>query len=103
MWNCRSINAHGPASERNESLRELKKRILAGARSPGWDLKPNVARAKQDGHPAKSWLDKLAAVISDRAEPKTLDRWKALARHVITDTRRRVRRLLPAPSRSRLG
>ena len=68
--------AHRRANERFEALRELKRVLQAGARSPGWNLKPNIERAKGDSHPAVPWLEKLAAVISDGADIETLGGWQ---------------------------
>jgi tetratricopeptide (TPR) repeat protein len=56
-------------------LSKLKQLLLSGARSEGWDLSPNVARAQQDGHPFAEWLPKLAAVIADEAPVETLNDW----------------------------
>jgi hypothetical protein len=67
--------AHRPAAERDAALRELKRVLRAGARSPGWNLRPHVERAEQDGHPAGAWLRQLAAVISDGADIGSLDDW----------------------------
>lgn len=67
----------GPANERSKWLARLKKLLKDGVRSPGWDLTPIVERATKDRHPAKIWLGKLAAVISDEAKLYTLKNWKA--------------------------
>jgi protein O-mannosyl-transferase len=67
--------AHRSAKGRDEALRNLKRVLEAGARSPDWDLAPNIAQARKHGHPDAVWLKKLAAVISDGADIKTLDAW----------------------------
>jgi hypothetical protein len=67
--------AHGPENERAAALRKLKELRIAGSRSSGWDLTPNIERAKQDRHPAGEWLGKLAAVITEGASLETLADW----------------------------
>ncbi|MCH7843169.1 MAG: tetratricopeptide repeat protein [Chloroflexi bacterium] len=67
--------AHQTTNERAEALRELKQFLIAGGRSPEWDLAPNIVQARKDGHPDVSWLEKLAAVISDGADIETLGDW----------------------------
>ena len=70
--------AHGPVEERKTALSRLKQLLTQRrARSPGWDLSWNNKRATADGHPDAAWLPKLAAVISDEAEPSVLDGWQA--------------------------
>lgn len=58
--------AHVP-EDRDAALGELKRRLMAGDRSPGWDLSRNVEQAVAAGHPEPELLRKLAAVISDGA------------------------------------
>lgn len=58
--------------ERREALRHLRKLIEVGARSQGWDLSGNMARAQADGHPEAKWLERMAAVISGGAEAAVL-------------------------------
>ncbi len=67
--------AHRPIKGRDEALRNLKKALVAGSRSPNWDLASNIAQAKKEGHPDALWLEKLAAVISEGADIKTLEAW----------------------------
>jgi Tfp pilus assembly protein PilF len=67
--------AHRPAQTRSEALTNLKKALLKGARSPGWNFSANIARAREENHPDVEWLEKLAAVISDGADLATLDAW----------------------------
>jgi hypothetical protein len=70
--------AHRAPEQRGEALAQLKRLIVnEGARSPGWDLSANVARARSDGHPDVAWLALLADVISEKAEPAILDAWPA--------------------------
>jgi tetratricopeptide (TPR) repeat protein len=61
---------------RGETLSRLAALIASGARSPGWDLSRVLARARADGHPDIAWLERLAAVISDGADPAVLDGWE---------------------------
>ena len=67
--------AHLPPERRPEAISRLKRALTEGARSPGWDLSPNVERARADGHPHAGWLGKLASVISDGADISILDAW----------------------------
>jgi protein O-mannosyl-transferase len=67
--------AHRPSAHRDEALKNLKRVLQSGDRSPGWDLSQNIAQARKDGHPDVAWLEKLAAVISEGADIKTLDAW----------------------------
>ena len=55
----------------------LKAHVLAGVRCPGWPLGANVERAKVAGHPHPDLLAQIAAVISDSADPATLDEFSA--------------------------
>jgi Tfp pilus assembly protein PilF len=69
--------AHGEGSERSNYLKQLKKLLEDGKRTEGWNFSRNVHRAaKVEKHPAKSWLEKLAAVCNGAAEISTLDKWK---------------------------
>ncbi|MEO5346632.1 MAG: hypothetical protein H7834_09675 [Magnetococcus sp. YQC-9] len=47
----------------DQALSRLKKLILAGARSPGWDLRCNCQRAVKDGHAEPELLATLAEII----------------------------------------
>jgi Tfp pilus assembly protein PilF len=67
--------AHRSEEARDEALGNLKRLLASGDRSPNWDLAPNIAQARKDGHPDAIWLEKLAAVITDGADIKTLDAW----------------------------
>ncbi|HUU83118.1 MAG TPA: tetratricopeptide repeat protein, partial [Phycisphaerae bacterium] len=79
--------AHRPSDRHPEALVQLKRLILQGqARSPYWDFTPNIERAVADGHPDAEWLPKLAAVINEKADPKTLDAWAAWAETEIAPT-----------------
>ena len=68
--------AHGPTKERTQWLKRLKRILVDGIRSKGWVLTGDVERATGDGHPANSWLGKLAAVIADEANINSLKNWK---------------------------
>ncbi len=62
------------------ALGPLKRLILQGARSPGWQLIPNVERATADGHPEPDLLRAIASVISDGAHAESLEKfatWRA--------------------------
>jgi len=67
--------ANGRAEGREAAINVLHSRIVAGDRSPGWNLDANIARAQQQNHPEAEWLPKLAAVVTDRAEPSSLVNW----------------------------
>jgi tetratricopeptide (TPR) repeat protein len=69
--------AHGSEQERAEGLKNARRLIESGIRSPGWDLSRNVERARQDGHPEGAWLGELAEVINDDAQPQVLNDWPA--------------------------
>jgi Tfp pilus assembly protein PilF len=68
---------HWPEEKRNEALKNLKKALLEGERSPNWDLSANVERARQDGHPDIKWIEILAGVITKGEDIKKLDAWPA--------------------------
>jgi hypothetical protein len=42
---------HWPESKRGQALGNLKKVLINNERSHGWDLSPNIERARQDRHP----------------------------------------------------
>lgn len=67
--------AHRPLEGRDEALKNLKKALLDGDISSGWDLSQNIARAREGGHPDVEWLEKLAAVITGDTDISTLDAW----------------------------
>ena len=69
--------AHRPEEGRREAVQNLKRLLVAGARSPDWSLEANIARAREDGHTDIDWLEKLAAVIADEADITTLSDWPA--------------------------
>jgi|GEM_PF-6931689 len=64
--------AHFP-QKHPESLGELKKLIVDGARSKGWNFAPTIERAKVEGHPDPALLQALADVIAKDAPIETLD------------------------------
>ena len=68
---------NGSADERPDALKALKTLIEEGVRTPGWDFTPNVERAEADGHPEIDLVRALAAVLSDGADPATLDAFDA--------------------------
>lgn len=69
--------AHGPADRRPQTLSDLKRALKAGRRRSGLILTPNITKARQSSHPDTPWLEKLAAVITDEANPSVLDDWQA--------------------------
>jgi tetratricopeptide (TPR) repeat protein len=66
---------HRPSSGRREALERLKRALEAGARSPAWNLSANIAKAREEGHPDVTWLEKLATVISEGADIGILEAW----------------------------
>jgi len=60
-------------SEKPAALSELKRVLLAGDRSPGWSLQPNIERAEADGHPNVALLKALACVINEEAGIEELE------------------------------
>ena len=60
-----------------ESLQELKKLLMNGARSSGWDLSPNIERAGKQGFAEIDLLRDLAAVISADRPIDILDSYTA--------------------------
>ncbi len=55
------------ANRYKQADEEIIKLLKKGVRSPGWDLSPNIERAKLDGHPAIDRLEKLAKIITGDA------------------------------------
>ncbi|HZF37888.1 MAG TPA: tetratricopeptide repeat protein [Blastocatellia bacterium] len=67
-------------NEEPTALSELKRVLLAGDRSPGWSLQPNIERAEADGHPKVELLKTLARVINEEAGIEELEAagdWRA--------------------------
>ena len=69
--------AHGPLESRAKTLGDLKRSLKGGRRRSGLVLAPNIAKARQNGHPDTPWLEKLALVINDEANLTVLDEWPA--------------------------
>ena len=67
--------AHRNAERRPEALSNLKKVLLDGGRSPGWDFSGNIKRAALDGHEDAEWLQRLADVITEKQDIKILNEW----------------------------
>ncbi|HAT50441.1 MAG: tetratricopeptide repeat protein [Nitrospirae bacterium] len=68
--------ALGPDLERPKALARL--RVLLDQptiRSPGWDFSAIIEQARQNGHPAIAWLNRLAQVISDNQPLALLEPW----------------------------
>ena len=65
--------AHGSAKDRTDALDSLRELIEAGVRSPGWDFAGNIRQAQATGHPHVPFLEAVASVVTDRADPSTLD------------------------------
>jgi len=55
------------------SLKKIKKLLIEGTRSSGWDFSGNVKRAIEKGHPSPAFLAKLANAIADELEIEELD------------------------------
>jgi tetratricopeptide (TPR) repeat protein len=72
---CFYAYAHWPADKRADALKELKRVLIKGIRSPDWDLSANIERALQDGHPDTQWLEILANVITKGEDIGKLDDW----------------------------
>lgn len=70
---------HGDAARRPEALRRLRRLLEAGVRSPGFQLGPHVAIARERGHPWAAWLGPLAGVLTGDEDPGVLDGWDAWA------------------------
>jgi Tfp pilus assembly protein PilF len=64
MWFYRYAHFADRYEQADEEIIKLLKK---GLRSPGWDLSPNIERAKLDGHPAIDRLEKLAKIITGDA------------------------------------
>ena len=58
-------------------LGALRKLVVAGGRALGADVGRVVAHGRAAGHPEATWLVPLAAVITQGADPATLDDWPA--------------------------
>jgi len=69
MWFYRYAHFANRYKQADEEIIKLLKK---GVRSPGWDLSPNIERAKLDGHPAIDRLQKLAKIITGDAPLDTL-------------------------------
>jgi tetratricopeptide (TPR) repeat protein len=69
MWFYRYAHL---ADRYEQADKEIIKLLKKGVRSPGWDLSPNIERAKLDGHPAADRLEKLAKIITGDAPLDTL-------------------------------
>ena len=69
--------AHWTSKRRQEALKNLKNTLQKGGRSPEWDFSENIAQARKDKHPDARWLQKLADVITNRADIRVLDKWTA--------------------------
>ncbi|MEO5330004.1 MAG: hypothetical protein H7829_17370 [Magnetococcus sp. THC-1_WYH] len=68
--------ALGPDLERPKALARL--RVLldqSTIHSPGWDFSDIIEQARQNGHPAIAWLDRLAQVISANHPFASLEPW----------------------------
>ncbi len=67
--------SHRPPLGSATALATIKRLLLAGGQSKGWDLSSNVALAQQAEHPYAEWLPKLAAVITEGQTLDTLAEW----------------------------
>ncbi len=67
------------AADRSNALMEIKKLVVKGVRSVGFDMTANVERARADDHPSLELLVDLERVISSGKDAKDLekyDEWK---------------------------
>ncbi len=68
--------AHWPRDKRARALKELKRVLTSGVRSPDWDFSLNIVRARQERHPDIEWLQVLADVITKEADIARLEEWE---------------------------
>ena len=57
-----------------EGYKRLLELVKNGARSIGWNLKPNIEQAKKDGHPHIDLLYKFDKIITEDAPIDILDK-----------------------------
>ncbi len=69
------IYSNRPPEFRREALKNVKKLLLEGVRSIGWDFSLNIERAKTLKHPQIKWLPLLADVIAEKKDIKRLEEW----------------------------
>jgi tetratricopeptide (TPR) repeat protein len=69
--------AHHPHNPPKECLKNLRKLIDEGFRSPDWDLSPTVKCAAELQHPQLLLLQTLSEVISNLGEPSVLNQFEA--------------------------
>ena len=62
-------------SQRKQTLTGIRLILIKEERAPIWDFSPNIEKAKKDNHPDSEWLEKIADVITDKADISTLDGW----------------------------
>lgn len=60
---------------RRKSLAKIKELINKNIRCPRWDLKDNIQRAIDDGHPSPEFLKSLADVINEKKDASELDKF----------------------------
>lgn len=72
------LYTHQLDSRWSEMLSAIKQAVTEhGMRLPLLCLHRNAAQGAASGHPEATWLDKLAAVVENRTNPRTLDGWEA--------------------------
>ncbi|MEI7985625.1 MAG: tetratricopeptide repeat protein [Armatimonadota bacterium] len=72
---CRFAN--GKKEEQGVALYRLRTNMINHFRAQNWDFSPNIKLAMKANHPESAWLERLAAVCSDRADISTLKPWSA--------------------------
>ena len=65
------------AADRSNALKEIKKLIGEGVRSPDFDMRANVKRAIKDGHPNPDLLKDLERIICAKKDARELERYEA--------------------------
>ncbi len=72
---CRFAN--GKKEEQGVGLYRLRTNMINHFRAQYWDFSPNIRLAMKANHPESAWLERLAAVCSDKADIATLKPWSA--------------------------
>ena len=75
LWFYSYAHKEGEA-DRINALKEIKKLIVEGERSEGFDMTANVERAIADGHPSPELLKDLEQVICVKKDAKELEKYE---------------------------
>lgn len=73
--------AHDRSPDADQYVKDLKKLLLAGVRSPGWDLAPTVKAAESVRHSNINLLRAIAGVIGNLSEISVLEEFSAWTRN----------------------